>query len=65
MIPKTYAQWRHCITVECGIPLSADFIAQRGLPIDDLFSHRWSLHDATAAYEEFDRQTAGKGVFVF
>jgi len=29
MIPRTYAQWRHCITVECGIPLSADFIAQR------------------------------------
>ena len=29
MIPRTYAQWRHCITVECSIPLSADFIAQR------------------------------------
>lgn len=29
MIPRTYAQWRHCITVECGIPLSADLIAQR------------------------------------
>ncbi|MEJ5150754.1 hypothetical protein [Comamonas sp. MYb396] len=29
MIPRTYAQWRHCISVECGIPLSADFIAQR------------------------------------
>ncbi|QMV71862.1 hypothetical protein HS961_02885 [Comamonas piscis] len=29
MIPRTYAQWRHCITVECGIPLSADFIALR------------------------------------
>lgn len=29
MIPRTYAQWRHCITVECGILLSADFIAQR------------------------------------
>jgi hypothetical protein len=29
MIPRTYAQWRHCITVECGFPLSADFIAQR------------------------------------
>jgi len=29
MIPRTYAQWRHCITVECGIPLSADDIAQR------------------------------------
>ncbi|WP_429948506.1 hypothetical protein ACQYWY_16415 [Comamonas sediminis] len=29
MIPRTYAQWRHCITVECAIPLSADYIAQR------------------------------------
>ncbi|MCS4294628.1 hypothetical protein M2375_002861 [Comamonas sp. BIGb0152] len=29
MIPRTYAQWRHCISVECGILLSADFIAQR------------------------------------
>lgn len=29
MIPRTYTQWRHCITIECGIPLSADFIAQR------------------------------------
>jgi hypothetical protein len=32
MIPRTYAQWRHCITVECGIPLSADFIAQPAVP---------------------------------
>lgn len=29
MIPRTYVQWHHCITVECGIPLNADFIAQR------------------------------------
>jgi hypothetical protein len=29
MIPRTYAQWHHCISVECGILLSADFIAQR------------------------------------
>jgi len=29
MIPRTYAQWQHCITQACGIPLTADFVAQR------------------------------------
>lgn len=28
-IPQTYAQWRHCIEVECGIPLTAAFIRDR------------------------------------
>jgi hypothetical protein len=28
-IPDSYAAWHHCITVECGIPLTADFINQR------------------------------------
>lgn len=29
VIPETYAQWRHCIEVECGIPLTPDFINAR------------------------------------
>lgn len=29
MRPQNYDQWRYCITVECGIPLTAAFIAQR------------------------------------
>jgi hypothetical protein len=29
MIPQTYEQWRYCITVECGIPLTRAFAAQR------------------------------------
>ena len=29
MIPETYAQWHRCITVDCGIALTPDFIAQR------------------------------------
>jgi len=29
MTPKTYRDWRHCITVECGLPLTADFIRER------------------------------------
>ena len=27
--PETYEQWRYCITVECGIPLTPEFVAQR------------------------------------
>jgi hypothetical protein len=29
VIPETYAQWRHCIEVECGIPLTPAFIDER------------------------------------
>jgi threonine dehydrogenase-like Zn-dependent dehydrogenase len=43
----------------------AEFIARKGLPIDELFSHRWSLDDAEEAYAEFDKQTAGKAAFLF
>lgn len=28
-IPQNYEEWRHCITVECGIPLTAGFITER------------------------------------
>lgn len=27
--PENYEQWRHCITVECGIALTPEFIKQR------------------------------------
>lgn len=29
VIPQTEAQWRHCITVECGIALTRPFVEQR------------------------------------
>ncbi len=28
-IPQNYEEWRHCITVECGIPLTPSYISQR------------------------------------
>lgn len=28
-IPESYEQWRHCITVECRITLTAKFVKQR------------------------------------
>lgn len=42
----------------------ARFIAERGIAVDDLFTHRWSLAEAAKAYRLFDQQTAGKGVFL-
>lgn len=43
----------------------ADFVVQRGLPVDRLFTHRWRLDQAEEAYRLFDTQTTGKAAFVF
>ena len=33
MIPQTYEQWRHCITVDYGIPLTRKFVEDRLLAL--------------------------------
>ncbi|NMO03241.1 alcohol dehydrogenase catalytic domain-containing protein [Gordonia sp. TBRC 11910] len=43
----------------------ADYIVAHDLPVDDLYSHTWRLDQAAEAYEWFDKQDAGKGVFEF
>jgi threonine dehydrogenase-like Zn-dependent dehydrogenase len=40
----------------------ARYIADRGIDIDRLFTHRWKLEQAEEAYKLFDAQTSGKGV---
>lgn len=40
----------------------ARYIADRGIDIDSLFTHRWTLDQAEDAYRLFDTQTSGKGV---
>ncbi|MEM7176608.1 MAG: hypothetical protein AAGD47_02440 [Pseudomonadota bacterium] len=35
MIPTTYEDWEHCITVKCGIPLTAEFVAERIAALQD------------------------------
>ena len=42
----------------------ARFVADRGIEVDKLFTHRWRLEQAKEAYELFDGQTAGKGVIL-
>jgi threonine dehydrogenase-like Zn-dependent dehydrogenase len=43
----------------------ADFVVQRNLDIDRLFTHRWRLDQAEDAYRVFDAQTSGKAAFLF
>jgi threonine dehydrogenase-like Zn-dependent dehydrogenase len=47
------------IQAEC-----ARFIAERGIAVDRLFTHKFKLEQAEEAYRLFDTQTTGKGVFV-
>lgn len=49
---------------KAGLRECADFIVQRKLNIDRLFTESWRLEDAAEAYQQFDRQVSGKGVFV-
>jgi threonine dehydrogenase-like Zn-dependent dehydrogenase len=42
----------------------AQFVAQRKIPVSDLFTHKWQLEQAFEAYQLFDTQTTGKGVFL-
>jgi hypothetical protein len=28
-IPQNFDEWRHCITVECGIPLTPEYVQER------------------------------------
>ena len=42
----------------------AEFVADKGIAVDKLFTHRWRLDEAEEAYRVFDTQTSGKGVIV-
>jgi len=42
----------------------AEFVADRKIKVDDLFTQRWKLEQADEAYKLFDSQTTGKGVFI-
>ena len=42
----------------------ANFIAEKNINVDKLFTHTWSLNQAKEAYELFDLQSDGKGVFI-
>jgi len=42
----------------------AEFVADRKVNVEKLFTHRWKLEQAEEAYKLFDTQTTGKAVIV-
>ena len=42
----------------------ARYIADRGIDVDRIFTHRWPLEQAEEAYRVFDAQNSGKGVIL-
>lgn len=46
-----------------GLRDCAEFVADRQIDVDRLFTHHWQLEQAAEAYQLFDQQVTGKGVF--
>jgi threonine dehydrogenase-like Zn-dependent dehydrogenase len=42
----------------------ADFVVERGIDLDQIFTDCWRLEEAEEAYQTFNRQSGGKGVFL-
>ena len=42
----------------------AQFIVDRGIAVDALFTEEWRLDQAAEAYALFDQQRTGKGVYL-
>jgi threonine dehydrogenase-like Zn-dependent dehydrogenase len=47
------------------VPPAARFVADNGIKLDRIFTHRWKLDQANEAYKVFDAQSSGKGVIEF
>lgn len=45
-----------------GQAACARYVADRGIDVDRLFTHSWTLDQAEEAYRLFDKQSSGKGV---
>jgi len=48
-----------------GMAECARFVADSGLKLERIFTHRWKLDQADEAYRVFDAQSSGKGVIEF
>ena len=58
-VPKTYEEWKHCITVKCDIPLTTAYVRERIAALTDdreldtqKFIERWgnAHHARTLAW---------------
>ena len=47
-----------------GQAACAEYVADRGIDLDRLFTDKWRLDQAVEAYQLFDKQSSGKGVIL-
>ncbi|MEM8572197.1 MAG: hypothetical protein AAGG56_15010 [Pseudomonadota bacterium] len=40
IVPQTYEEWKHCITVLCNIPLTPSYVQERITALQDKSDHR-------------------------
>ena len=55
------ASWTFSTTIQAEC---AQFIVERSVDVDKLFTDRWTLDEGEIAYKKFNLQTSGKGVFL-
>ncbi|MEO0943726.1 MAG: hypothetical protein AAFY06_02655 [Pseudomonadota bacterium] len=68
-MPTNYEEWKHCITVKCGIPLTQDYVAERLAALNNnadyqtqKFIDRWGAahHARTVAwFQQSAKELAG------
>ncbi|MEM9435441.1 MAG: hypothetical protein AAGA15_00250 [Pseudomonadota bacterium] len=59
LVPQNYEDWKHCITVKCGIPLTPSYVEERIAALSDeadyttqKFIKRWGTaqHERTIGW---------------
>jgi len=59
VIPQSYAQWRHCIEVDCGIPIEPAFVQARLSVLRD------PAHDETRRFASLYGQAHARSVLAW
>tara|TARA_Y100001954_G_scaffold83176_1_gene91386 strand:- start:931 stop:1146 length:216 start_codon:yes stop_codon:yes gene_type:complete len=36
VVPESYEEWKRCITIDCAIPLTRDFVKERIAALEDM-----------------------------
>ena len=62
MLPQSFQEWEHCITVKCGLSLTSDYVLKRIKALQDPGDHhtkefinRWGAAHHAQTVEWFQR----------
>ena len=68
IVPTTYEEWKHCITVKCDIPLTSAYVTERLEALNDAcdfrtqkFIEQWGAAHHARTIEWFEQAKAELG----